>query len=173
MNTTLFFLRSSEQKIAYNMLPYALCLDNATDVSLFDLYTSAYGLKSTDIGIYALTNNEISGVAWIRLFKESDGAAAYVDNETPVLMIGVMPNARGEGIGSLMMVQLLQEAAVMYDQISVSVECDSRAINFYERLGFVSLIDSEQKDVFIMVKKLVKKAITRPTDGYDPRRWMD
>lgn len=173
MNTTLFFLRSSEQKIAYNMLPYALCLDTTVDISLFDLYTSAYGLKSTDVGIYALTNNEISAAAWIRLFKESDGITAYVNNETPVLMIGVMPNARGEGIGSLIMDQLLQEAAVMYDQISVSVQLNSREVKFYERLGFVPVIDSEKKDVFTMVKKLEKKAIMRPTDGYDPRRWMD
>lgn len=149
------------------MLPYALS-DNTTSI-----YTSGYGLNSTDVGIYALTNNEISGAAWIRLFKESDGAAAYVDNETPVLTIGVMPNARGEGIGSLMMIQLLQEAAVMYDKISVSVHLNSRAVNFYKRLGFVSLIDSEDNDVFTMVKQLDKKAITRPTDGYDPRRWMD
>lgn len=168
MNTTLFFLRSSEQKIAYNMLPYALA-----DMPLVNIYTNDYGFKNTDMGIYALTNNEISGAAWIRLFKESDGAAAYVDNETPILMIGVMPNARAKGIGSLIMDQLLQESAVMYDQISVSVQSNSREVKFYERLGFVPLIDSEQEDVFTMIKKLEKKAITRPTDGYDPRRWMD
>lgn len=173
MNTTLFFLRSSEQKIAHNLLPYALCLDNTADISLFDYYTNAYGLKSTDVGIYALTNNEISGAAWIRLYKASNGISGYVDDVTPVLMIGVMPNAREEGIGSLMMDQLLQEAAVMYEQISVSLQSNSRAINFYERLGFVRLTDSEEQYIFTMVKKLEKKEITRPTDGYDPRRWMD
>ena len=155
------------------MLPYALCLDNTADSSVFDLYTTAYGLKSTDVGIYSLTNNEISGAAWIRLFKESDGVTAYIDNEIPVLIIGVIPNARGEGIGSLIMDQLLQEASIMYDQISVSVQSNSRAVKFYERFGFVPLIDSEEQDVFTMVKKLEKKAIMRPTDGYDPRRWMD
>jgi len=168
MNTTLFFLRSSEQKIALNMLPHAL---SPCDTS--DIYTSAYGLKSTDIGIYALTNNEISGAAWIRLFKESDEPAAYVDHVTPVLVIGVLPEARGNGIGTLIMEQLLQEAAVMYDQISVSVHTNSRAVNFYNRLGFVPLIDSEDNDIFTMVKQLDKKAVVRPTDGYDPRRWMD
>ena len=176
MNTTLFFLRSSEQKIAINILPYALGLDNSIDITPLNLYTSAYGHKSTDVGIYALTDNEISGAAWVRLFKESDGVIAYVDNATPVLMIGVMPNVRGEQIGSLIMNQLLQEVAVIYDQISV--QANSRSVKFYERLGFDFYIDSEKKkiedtDTIIMVKKLTKKAITRPTDGYDPRRWMD
>lgn len=153
------------------MLQYALHLN--IDIPIENIYTSDYGFKTTDVGIYALTNHDISGAAWIRLFKESDGATAYVDNETPTLILGVMPNARGKGIGSLIMDQLLQEAAVIYEQISVSVQFNSRAVKFYERLGFVPLIGSEKKDVLIMVKKLEKKAITRPTDGYDPRRWMD
>ena len=170
MNTTLFFLRSSEQRIAYNMLPYALDLN---DIPLNNIYTTDYGFINTDVGIYSLTNNEISGAAWMRLYKESDKVSAFVDNVTPILIIGVMPNARGIGIGSLIMNQLLQEAAVMYDQISVSIQSNSREMNFFERLGFIPIINSEDKDVFTMVKKLTKKDITRPTDGYDPRRWMD
>ena len=150
------------------MLPHALSPCDTPDI-----YTSAYGFKNTDIGIYALTNNEISGAAWIRLFKESDGSAGYVNEETPVLVIGVLPEARGNGIGTLIMEQLLQEVAVMYDQISVSVHSSSCAINFYKRLGFVPLIDSKDHNSLIMVKQLDKKAVVRPTDGYDPRRWMD
>lgn len=155
------------------MLPYALCLENITDIPLSNIYSAHYGLKSTDIGIYSLSNNEVSGAAWIRLFKESDGASGFLDDLTPILTIGVMPDARGMGIGFLIMEQLLQEAAVMYDQISVSVQSNSRAVKFFGRLGFVPLIDSELNDVLIMVKKLEKKEVIRPVDGYDPRRWMD
>lgn len=171
MNTTLFFLRSSEQKILYNILPYALTL--GVDLPILNLYTNDYGFKSSDVGIYSQTNNAVSAAAWIRLYKESDGVTGYVDDVTPVLIIGVMPDVRGLGIGTLIMKQLLQEAAVIYEQISVSVQFNTRTVKFYERLGFVPLVGSEKKDVVIMVKKLEKKAITRPTDGYDPRRWMD
>ncbi len=131
----------------------------------------AYGLKNTDLGVYSLTNNVVSGAAWIRLFNESHGADAYVDNMTPVLTLGILPDMRGNGIGTLIMNQLLQEAAVMCDQISVLSNKDSKS--FYQKLGFFSLDDSNAKDVFIMVKKLERKVIERPTDGYDPRRWMD
>lgn len=171
MNTTLFFLRSSEQKIAYNMLPYALALD--ANPPILNVYTNDYGFKSSDVGIYSQSNNVVSAAAWIRLYKQSDSVSGYIDDVTPVLIIGVMPDGRGLGIGSLVMDQLLQEAAVIYEQISVCVQFNSRAVKFYERLGFLPLIDAEEKDILIMVKKLEKKAITRPTDGYDPRRWMD
>lgn len=171
MNTTLFFLRSSEQKIAYNLLPFALGLD--VNLPILNVYTNDYGFKSSDVGIYSQTNNAVSAVAWIRLYKEADIVCGYVDDITPVLIVGVIPDVRGMGIGSLVMEQLLQEAAAVYNQISVSVASKSRAINFYERLGFVPLVGSEKIDIFTMVKKLEKKAITRPTDGYDPRRWMD
>ncbi|MDP3266639.1 MAG: GNAT family N-acetyltransferase [Sulfuricurvum sp.] len=150
-------------------MPYALALD--ANLPILNVYTNDYGFKSSDVGIYSQSNNSVSAAAWIRLYKESDGVSGYVDDVTPVLVIGVIPDVRGMGIGSLVMDQLLQEAAVVYDQISV--QSTSCAIKFYERLGFVRLIDSESKNIFTMVKKLEKKALTRPTDGYDPRRWMD
>jgi len=171
MNTTLFFLRSSEQKIAYNMLPYAFGLD--VNLPILNVYTNDYGFKSSDVGIYSQTNNAVSSAAWIRLYNESDNVSGFVDNVTPVLILGVKPDIRGLGIGSLVMGQLLQEAAVVYDQISVSVQSNSRAAYFYERLGFVPLVGTENKGLYTMMKKLEKKAIVRPTDGYDPRRWMD
>lgn len=164
MNTTLFFLRSSEQKIAINIL-------SNTNSAHLSVYTEHYGLKNSDVGIYSLTDNDLSGAAWIRLYKEFDGISGYVNDITPVLMLGVLPDVRANGIGTLIMGQLLQEAAVMYDQISV--QSTSRTLNFYKRLGFVLLAGSEQDNDFTMIKKLEKKAVIRPTDGYDPRRWMD
>lgn len=166
MNTTLFFLRSSEHKIAANIFPI-------TGLEYKSVYTEYFGFKNTDIGIYSLTNNQLSGAAWIRLYRDSDGVYGYVNDTTPVLIIGVIHNMVGLGIGSLMMGQLLQEAAVVYDQISVSVTSSSREVDFYTRLGFIPLSEAEHNDRLIMVKKLDKKEIVRPSDGYDPRRWMD
>ena len=148
------------------MFPYALSMDSNTDI-----YTMAFGLKNTDLGVYSLTNNVVSGAAWIRLFNESHGADAYVDNVTPVLILAILPEMKGNGIGTLIMNQLLQEAAVMYDKVSVLSNKHSKS--FYQQLGFFSLDDSDSNDVFTMIKKLEKKEIIRPTDGYNPRRWMD
>lgn len=184
MNTTLFFLRSSEQKIVTDMLHYALRLDQVNktlvDIPKLAIYEEFYGFTSKDLGLYALTDNKLAGAVWIRRLNVDHGSNGYIDDNTPILNIAVLPEYRNKGLGSQMLEQLFVEAGAMYEQISVSVVHDSPAVRFYERHGFVrhdngsveqSFVDG--KDVITLVKKLQKAAVIRPTDGYDPRRWMD
>ena len=163
MEKELYFLRSSEQKIVKDMLKYA---HNYTQD--LDKYSNFYGLTRKDLGLYALLNNEITGAIWTRKLLTEHNSAGFIDENTPVLSIAVLPKFRNSGIGSFMMEQFLQEAGAVYEQVSVYVANDKKVINFYERFGF-EMVDSKQ----IMVKKLIKKEIIRPTDGYDPTRWMD
>jgi hypothetical protein len=73
----------------------------------------------------------------------------------------------------------LQEVAVLYPQLSVSILQESKALGFYEKFGFAQVDGKKEKspidgqDVVTLVKKLQKKEIQRPNDGYDPSRWMD
>ncbi len=183
MKPVLYFLRSSEQKIATDMLHYAARLDDMgktlEDFPELAIYEKYYGLSHRDLGLYALAENGVAGAAWIRLLKQDDAPNAYVDEVTPVLTIGVKPEFRGQGIGSAMLEQLLLEAGALYGQISVSVVQDSPAVRLYERFGFVKVDDSEKKSpvddspVFTMTRKLLKKEVKRPSDGYDPTYWMD
>ena len=165
------------------MLAFAMRLDelNKTlqDFPQLDIYNRYYGLSSKDLGLYALHEHTIAGAVWIRLLRVEDGANGFIDANTPVLNIAVKPEFRGKGIGSAMLEQLLLEAGAVFEQISVSVVQNSKAVKFYEKFGFIKLEASEGKspvdesEVFTMVKKLVKKEVVRPSDGYDPRRWMD
>ena len=183
MKPILYFLRSSEQRIATDMLYYASRLDEVgktlDDFPELSIYEKYYGLTHKDLGVYALAESGVAGAAWIRLLKEDDAPNAYVDEMTPVLTIGVKPEFRGQGIGSVMLEQLILEAGVLYEQISVSVVRDSPAVRLYERFGFVKSDGSEKKSpvddspVFTMIKKLLKKEVKRPSDGYDPTYWMD
>ncbi|MBU1657650.1 GNAT family N-acetyltransferase [bacterium] len=183
MKPILYFLRSTEQKIATGMLHYAKRLDayNKTlaDFPQLCIYEKHYGLTQKDLGLYALLEHEIAGAAWIRLLREEDGANAYVDEKTPVLIIGIKPEFRAQGIGSAMLEQLLLEAGALYEQISVSVVKDSPAIKFYERFGFSITQGSVKKsivddsDVVTLTKKLIQQEVKRPSDGYDPKKWMD
>jgi len=174
MTPTLYFLRSSEQKIASDMLYYAFGLD-ATDKTLkeapeLDMYHHYYGLNHKDLGLYALGDNGLMGAAWIRLIAKEKAPRAYVDEKTPILTIAVKPEYRSQGVGSMMLDQLLQEAGALYDQISVSVAKDAPALRFFEKLGFEAVKDSTP---VILTKQLPKTPIKRPSDGYDPQRWMD
>lgn len=183
MTPTLYFLRSSEQKIATDMLHYAARLDEVNktleDFPELAIYEKHYGLSHRDLGLYALAESTVAGAAWIRLLKESDAPSAYVDEMTPILTIGVKPEFRGKGIGSAMLEQLLLEAGALYEQISVSVIEDSSAVKLFEHFGFVRLDGSEKKstidgsNLFTMTKKLPKQEVKRPSDGYDPSHWMD
>ncbi len=169
MQPTLYFLRSSEQKIVTDMLHFAAGVDKTGEKldsrPELECYYRHYGLNHRDMGLYALQEHVLAGAAWIRLLKESDNATACVDAQTPVLMIAVKPEWRGQGIGKAMLEQLCIEAAALYERISVA--CDTENIPFFRSLGFESLREG------VMIKQLSKVVPDRPSDGYDPTYWMD
>lgn len=184
MKPILYFLRSSEQKIVTDMLHYALRLDEVNktlaDIPKLAIYEEFYGFTSKDLGLYALVDNKLAGAVWIRRLNADHGSNGYIDDNTPILNIAVLPEFRGQGLGSQMIEQLFIEAGAIYSQICVALISNSPAISFYKRHGFEqydkgcrekSFVDGS--DVITLVKKLQNAAVIRPTDGYDPRRWMD
>ena len=183
MNATLYFLRSSEQKIVTDMLWYAYRLDEidkkVNDFDKLGIYEKYYGLTRRDLGLYALAQNTLAGAAWIRLISKDKEPNAFIDEQTPILSIAVKPEFRLSGIGSLMLDQLLQETGALYKQISVSVLKESSAIKFFEKFGFERYSDIVEKSpvdnsaTIIMTKQLSNVEVVRPSDGYDPSRWMD
>lgn len=166
------------------MLHYAMRLDEVnkslSDIPKLTIYNEFYGLTSKDLGLYALVDNQLAGAVWIRRLNADHGSNGYIDDNTPILNCAVLPEFRNQGIGSQMLEQLFIEAGALYENISVSVVQDSPAVHFYEQNGFIrheggaleqSFVDDKQ--VVTLIKKLQKAAVIRPTDGYDPRRWMD
>lgn len=166
------------------MLHYAMRLDEVNktlaDIPKLAIYEEFYGFTSKDLGLYALVENTIAGAAWIRRLNEDHGSNGYLNDSTPILNIAVLPEFRGQGIGSAILEQLFIEAGALHEQISLSVVRNSPAINFYLRHGFVhydngsiekSFVDGS--DLITMTKRLQRGEIKRPSDGYDPRRWMD
>ena len=155
MNKELYFLRSSEQKIVNDMFKYAHP-DKIEDISK---YTEYYGLTTKDLGIYALVDNEIAGAIWSRKMSK---------DEAPLLSVAIVPKFKGSGVGSFMMEQFLQEAGAIYEEIEIDISKKPKALKFYEKFGF-----TQKSGSFTLTKKLEKKKVFRPTDGYDPTRWMD
>lgn len=156
MNKELYFLRSSENKIVTSMVKYAY----TEDMQNLNIYSDYFGLTTKDLGLYALVDNKIAGAIWSRELNDN--------RDTPILSVAILPEFKGEGIGSFMMEQFLQEAGALYAQISIDITHKPKAILFYEKFGFQRVDDS-----LVMIKKLEKKEVCRPTDGYDPTRWMD
>ena len=155
MNKELYFLRSSEQKIVVDMFKYAHP-DKSEEISK---YTEFYGLTTKDLGLYALVENEIAGAIWSRKMSE---------NEAPLLSVAIVPKFKKQGIGIFMMEQFLQEAAAQYEEIQIDISAKPKTLKFYEKFNFENLNSD-----FLLHKKLEKKEVFRPSDGYDPTRWMD
>jgi len=173
MSLELYFLRSSEQKILNDMLYYAQGIkDNA-------IYTDFYGFTRKDLGLYAMKDNVLAGAIWSRRLTAEHNSNAFIDEDNPVLNIGVKPEFRHQGIATAMMEQFLLEAAVVYKGLSISVLDDTKNINFLKKFGFEVIPDihrvsyAQGKPSVIMKKVLEQKELIRPTDGYDASKWMD
>jgi ribosomal protein S18 acetylase RimI-like enzyme len=122
-----------------------------------NIYYDFYGLTAKDLGLYALVDGIIAGAIWSRKF----------DGETPILSLAVLPEFRAKGLATAMMEQFLVEAGAVSQEMQVQTYADERAVNFYEKFDFIKLPKG------VMSKTFERQEIVRPTDGYDPRRWMD
>ena len=59
-----------------------------------------------------------------------------MDDETPELGIAVLPDYRGQGVGTDLLRRLLRSAGEVYRSVCLSVSVDNPAVRFYERAGF-------------------------------------
>ncbi len=156
MSRELYFLRSSEQKIVQDMVKYAY----PSEIQNLEKYSEFYGLTSKDLGLYALVDNEIAGAVWTR---ESELG-------NPIMSFAIVPKFRKQGVGIFMMEQFLQELGAAYATVTIDISHKPKALPFYKKFGFEKIENSEK---LVMQKKLEKKEVIRPTDGYDPTKWMD
>lgn len=76
------------------------------------------------------------GAVWSRLSSADDQGFAYIDEQTPELGIALLPEYRGQGIGTALLEQMLEAAKKLYPAISLSVSPKNQAIRLYQRIGF-------------------------------------
>jgi len=157
MSRELYFLRSSEQKIVVDM--FALAHPDKKDFpEEIEKHTAFYGLTRKDLGLYAMVDNSIAGAIWARKFQDE----AYA-----TLSLGVLDGFDFVKIANSMMEQFLLEAASQFEELRVEINANEKLKEFYESFGFFY----KEKNIWHL--KLEKKEIVRPSDGYDPRKWMD
>ena len=181
MSLELYFLRSSEQKIVTDMLYFSQNLQESDksvkELEALKIYHEFYGLTPKDFGIYVLKDGEIAGAVWSRRLSDYHNSKGFVKNDTPVLNIAIKAAFRGQGVAKALMNQYLQEAAAMYEMITLSTPKES--IGFFEKFDFEVVEDSEHlsyvgdKESVIMVKTLEKKEAQEHFTDYSSCKWMD
>ena len=182
MSLELYFLRSSEQKIVSDMLYYSQRVNETdkkvSDFAQLEIYSCFYGLTAKDLGLYAMKNNQTCGAIWTRRLNSSHDSNGFLNEETPVMNLSVKPEFRNAGVATAMINQFLLEAGSLYDAISVNVPDREESVDFFKKFGFEKVEEESRRSYVndersvVMIKKLEKKELVRPTDGYDPTRWI-
>ncbi|MEO0768536.1 MAG: GNAT family N-acetyltransferase [Cyanobacteria bacterium J06649_4] len=109
-----------------------------------DLARYVEGWKRTgDLGVVAEKEDKPVGSAWVRLWSEGDRGYGYVADDVPELSIAVLPDRRGQGIGTKLLQALFAEASGKFPAISLSTQSDNPAFRLYQRLGFVPVEGSK------------------------------
>ncbi|MCJ8283027.1 MAG: GNAT family N-acetyltransferase [Rivularia sp. ALOHA_DT_140] len=111
--------------------------------------------KTNDIGLIAIleSNQTPIGATWIRLFNINNPGYGYINDETPELSIAVLPEYRNQGIGTRLLLDLLEIIKNLYPAVSLSVSADNRALKLYQRLDFEVI---SQFDNSVTMKKTLK-----------------
>lgn len=108
--------------------------------------------RKGDLGLIAVdSSNKPVGAVWMRLFDDSNKTFGYVDNQTPILGIAMLPNTRGKGVGTLLLEEAFKEAkAIGFKKISLSVDPQNPALRLYERFGFEKIgVDGTSWDMVV------------------------
>jgi RimJ/RimL family protein N-acetyltransferase len=122
-------------------------------------------VRKGDAGLIVATDaGGPMGAAWYRLFTADAPGYAFIDEQTPEAAIAMVFEARGRGLGTQLMRNLMSLANKQgYKQMSLAVDdINPRARRLYERLGFEEV--GRNKDGSTMLADLTKP-IPDPAQG--------
>ena len=112
-----------------------------------------WGKRDGDTAVVATKNSMPVGAAWYRFWTDDNRIRGYIDEDTPVIVIAVHRDHRRQGIGTKMLVWLIDAAAKQsLQKISLMVSKDNIALHLYRQQGFV--VYADKGDAFIMVRAL-------------------
>jgi ribosomal protein S18 acetylase RimI-like enzyme len=117
-------------------------VEAAMNHPLIARYVKNWG-QPGDLGTIAEVDRFPVGAAWLRLLTGDEKGFGYVDDETPELAIAVLPNFRGQGIGTALLQHLLELAKAIYPAVCLNVRESNPAVRLYERIGFQTIKGSE------------------------------
>ncbi len=154
MNYTIHPIAKADEPFLWEMLYYAAHMDEEGETSVLaakynpDLikYVEDWGRK-TDRGCIARKpdSKQQVGAAWIRLLTGKDKTISYIDEFTPELVIAVLPEYVGRGVGTQLLARLIETVKEDFPAIVLSVRATNPARHLYERMGFVVVSDATNR----------------------------
>ncbi len=94
--------------------------------------------RKGDTALIAITEDHMPiGAVWVRLFDETNKTYGYIDDNTPLLGMALLPDFRGKGIGKALLGEMLKVAKESgFSRVSLSVDPNNTALHLYEKFGF-------------------------------------
>lgn len=113
------------------------------------IYYDKFGQFPLDTAFAAEFQGKVVGAAWARIINDY----GHVNDDTPSVAIAVLEDHRGKGIGTALLEKLLAELGHFgISAASLSVQKENPAVHLYERLGFVTVKETEEE--FVMLVRL-------------------
>jgi ribosomal protein S18 acetylase RimI-like enzyme len=108
----------------------------------YAVYVEDWG-RDGDFGVLSAVSGLKTGAAWARAFSPERHGYGYVDASIPEVSIAVVSEARGQGHGRALLDALIVLAKKRgVPALSLSVETDNPAVEFYRWFGFEQVATS-------------------------------
>jgi GNAT superfamily N-acetyltransferase len=106
-----------------------------------------------DFGFVALRSGLQVGVGWALFLPADDPGYGFVDGGTPEISLWVRADARGSGVGRMLLRRLQHEAVLrQIPSLSLSVEEGNHAVHLYATEGFVPVVGREDDGVMLWTR---------------------
>lgn len=113
------------------------------------VYIKDFGEKPDDRCLAAEVDGKIVGAVWVRIMEDY----GHIDDETPSFAISLYKEYRGHGIGTALMVKMLEMLRESgYKRASLAVQKENYAVKMYKKVGFE--VVGENAEEYIMVCNL-------------------
>ena len=138
-------LNTNDQSILWTMLMYAAresSLETVKANSEIARYVLGWG-RDGDLGVVVEHGKVAIGAAWVRLWSKGDHGYGYIADDIPELAIAVVPEARGKGVGTVLLLEALALCQSQFSAVCLSTRTSNPALRLYERTGFIRVSGSE------------------------------
>ena len=113
------------------------------------VYTDDFGSRAGDNCLVADLGGKVVGAVWTRIMDDY----GHVDDATPSFAISLYKEYRNQGIGSQLMVKMLELLKCQgYERASLAVQKENYAVRMYQNVGFKTVDENEEE--YIMVCEL-------------------
>ena len=111
------------------------------------VYVKDFGQQKDDYCLVAEADGNIVGAVWVRIMDDY----GHIDDETPSFALSLMPEYRGQGIGTALMNEML---ALLrrngYLRASLAVQKANYALRLYQKAGFEIVDENEQEYIMLV-----------------------